>query len=168
MEKDQYPDKNYLPFVSSIFISLATAITTVWSAANVYYLSLFKYQHSHITSYTNSLILLATVVFLTLSLLASTNIIKKIGSSQTIKLLSLIVFCSQFAIFVKFNLTIFVIFSVIIPTCCLYVSLIPNLNLLWTHYVRRKSICTAISVILLDLGSIFWNILFVYLVNPNN
>lgn len=141
--------ENPLPFVASGLINIATGLTSIWGSANVYYLSYFQHQHTQITNYTNSLILIATVFSLAIFLLLSTSIIKKLGSSNTVKLFAMILFVSQFAIYIHFNLIIFVIFSVIIPSCCLFVSLIPNLNLLWMHYIQRKSICTATTIIFL-------------------
>jgi hypothetical protein len=63
---------------------------------------------------------------------------------------------------------IFVVFSLIIPVSCVALSLIPTMNLLWAHFPEKKSICTAINVVCLGLGTIVWNFGFTSMVNPSN
>lgn len=154
--------------LGSNLIQMSMGISAVWGSANVYYLSYFHYHNYGVDQFTNSLILIATIIPLSIILLLSTRICDALGYVKTIKLCSLIFTISQFGIYFNFSLLVFVIFTLIIPISCLSVSLIPTMNLLWSHFHRRKSVCTALNLVFMGIGTIIWNILFIHLVNPHN
>lgn len=157
-----------LTLIGSCLINIVFALSSVWGATNIYYLSYFYNRGDNISENTNSEIIIVTVVPLSVILIFSTKICEKLGYINTIKVCSAIFFLSQAFIYLAFNLLIFVIFTLIIPISCLSVSLIPTLNLLWSHYHDKKSIVMAVNMLFLGLGTILWNVLFMVLVNPSN
>ena len=72
------------------------------------------------------------------------------------------------AINFTFNLYTFTIFWLIIPLSCLCIGGIPILNCLWNQFNRNLSKVTALVVVSFSMGNIFWNLLFMFIVNPNN
>jgi len=44
----------------------------------------------------------------------------------------------------------------------------PVINCLWTHFPRDLSKVSGIAVLMFSLGMIFWNLLFLFIVNPDN
>lgn len=154
--------------IGSYLLHMVAGITTIWGSTNIYYLSYFHYKDPSINADTNSIILISIIIPLSIVLLLSTKICDKLGYTKTIQLCAFVFFVSQLFIYVKFTLPIFTIFSLLIPVSCITVCLIPTLNLLWSHYLDRKSICTAINLVFLGLGTIMWNLFFIALVNPKN
>jgi hypothetical protein len=154
--------------IGSYLLHVTAGITTIWGSTNIYYLSYFHYQDSSINANTNSIILISIIIPLSLILVLSTKVCDSLGYTKTIRLCAIVFFLSQIIIYIKFSLVLFVIFSLLIPVSCITVSLIPTLNLLWSHFLEKKSICTAINLVFLGLGTIAWNIAFTVLVNPDN
>jgi len=154
--------------IGSYLLHVAAGITTIWGSTNVYYLSYFHEQDPTIDASTNSIILISVVIPLSIILVLSNKICEQLGTIKTIQLCSIIFFISQFAIYINFSLITFVIFTLIVPVSCITVAIIPTLNLIWSHFSSIKSICTAVNLVFLGLGTILWNISFIALVNPNN
>lgn len=154
--------------IGSYLLHITAGITTIWGSTNVYYLSYFHYRDRSIDGNTNSIILISVIIPLSIILVLSNKVCDKLGYTKTIKLCAIIFFFSQLIMYIKFSLILFTIFTLLIPVSCITISLIPTLNLLWSHFLNKKSICTAVNLVFLGLGTILWNIVFVALVNPDN
>lgn len=69
---------------------------------------------------------------------------------------------------IDFSIVTFAIFWLITPLTCFCLSAIPVLNCLWTHFKKDLSKISGVAVMAISVGMIFWNILFLYIVNPHN
>ncbi len=154
--------------VGSCLLHIVAGITTIWGSTNIYYLSYFHHNNYPVNENTNSFILISIIIPISITLLLSTKISDRLGYTQTIQLCSWIFFASQIILYIKLTLVLFTIFTLIIPVAMITVSLIPTVSILWSHFLRQKSICTAITLVFLGLGTIIWNIAFIELVNPDN
>lgn len=65
--------------VGALMIKFSTSVTTCWGNINLYFLSQFHYQGSHITPQTNSLILLISVIPMVVSLIYAPHVCKRYG-----------------------------------------------------------------------------------------
>jgi len=68
-----------LTLIGTILIKLATGLTTVWGGSNIYFLSYFKQKGENITTSTNSYILLAIVLPMSLVILIATWLSNRFG-----------------------------------------------------------------------------------------
>lgn len=152
--------------IGSCLLHITAGITTIWGSTNIYYLSYFHETDPSINEDTNSYILISIIVPLSIVLLLSTKVCDYLGYTKAIRLCAIIFFVSQVIMHLKFTLVLFTVFTLTIPVSCITVSLIPAINLLWSHFPRQKSICTAVTLVFLGLGTIIWNVAFISLVNP--
>ena len=154
--------------IGSCLIYLSAGITAIWGSVNIYFLSYFHAKYNNVDQQTNSIILISIIIPLSIALLFTTYLCEKLGNRFLIECCSFVFFVSQFVIYLKFTLVTFIIFELIIPVICLSVSLVPTISLVWKYFVQKKSIVTAVNLGFLGFGSIIWNTIFIFQINPNN
>lgn len=154
--------------IATALIQLAAGATSLWGATSLYYLSYFRTLDPDLPSITASLILLAVVIPVGAALMGSTALCKHLGHSGAVRVCAVAFAVSQTVVWVDFSLFVVVVFGLAIPACCLAVSLVPTLHLLWSSFLSQKSLCTALNLVFLGAGSILWSLLFLHIVNPNN
>lgn len=69
---------------------------------------------------------------------------------------------------IHFSIATFAIFWLVIPLTAFCLGAIPVLNCLWTQFKKDLSKISGVAIMGLSIGMIFWNILFLYIVNPDN
>lgn len=154
--------------IGSCLIYLSAGITAIWGSVNIYFLSYFHSKQNNVDQQTNSIILISVIIPLSIALVFTTHLCEKLGNQFIIQSCSFIFFLSQFVIYLKFTLITFIVFQLTIPVICLSVSLVPTISLVWSHFIQKKSIVTAVNLAFLGLGSIMWNTIFIFQINPNN
>lgn len=68
----------------------------------------------------------------------------------------------------KLNLITFVVFWMVIPITCFWMSGVPLINCLWTQFPKDLNKVSGVAILVFSLGLIFWNLLFMMVVNPSN
>ena len=68
----------------------------------------------------------------------------------------------------KFNLVTFAVCWMIIPILCFCMASIPLINCLWTQFPKDLSKISGFAILVFNLGLISWNLIFLYLINPEN
>lgn len=91
-----------------------------------------------------------------------------IGYKAVIRICAVIFLISPTIINIHFSIVTFAIFWLVIPLSCFCLAAIPVLNCLWTHFKKDLSKVSGVAVMGFSVGMIFWSLLFLYIVNPNN
>lgn len=55
-----------------------------------------------------------------------------------------------------------------IPILSFLIAGIPLLNCLWTQFPKDLNKISALAILMFSLGLIFWNLCFMFMINPNN
>lgn len=154
--------------MGAVIIKMATGIVTCFGTTNLYFLSYFHEAGEQVNRTTNSILLLAIVVPMSLFILAAPKLADLLGHERMIKICAGVFFLSPFLLHYKFNLFILTIFCFLIPTAFFAISTIPTFYCIWTHFPQSRNKATSVAVVCFALGGIFWNYLFMVLVNPQN
>ena len=154
--------------IGVILIKLATGVVTCWGTINLYILSYFHQLGEQINQSTNSILLLAIILPISVFILFAPKLVEMFGAERVTRTCSIIFFISPLLINLKFTILNLVIFCMIVPTTAFAISMVPIFYCLWTQFPVSKNKATSLAVVCFGLGGIIWNYLFMMLVNPNN
>ena len=154
--------------IGSLLIQFSAGLIPVWGNANLYFLSYFKNNHEHVDKDTNSWILLATVIPMSIFIVFSAKLSNYFGYTNFIKMCAVIYFLSYLVIYIEFNMTICTIFLLIIPITVNTMSFVPMYNCLWSYFMDKKSTVTGYALVSYGISGALFNVLFLQLVNPDN
>ena len=157
-----------LTLFGCILTKFAAGILGIWGATNIYFFSYLKNHGTHITSLTNSIILLCTIIPSTFAMMFATALTKHYGYKKVIRICGLLFAILPFAINIHINLFILGLCYLVVPISCLSISSIAVLNCLWSQYPKHLNKVSGIAVLAFSLGSIVFNLLFVTFTNPTN
>lgn len=157
-----------ITLLGAVLIKFATGLATIWTNSNIYFVSQLKHKGYHPTQNTYSIIFLSALIPASFAVLISMPLSKYFGYKKVVRGSAFIFLLSPFALNFIFTPGTFAIFWLMLPLSCFCIGATPILNCLWTQFRRNLSTVTAIVIVSFSLGTIFWNLLFMYIVNPNN
>lgn len=102
------------------------------------------------------------------AMLFAIKLCNKFGYEFVIRLACFLFFLAPLFNTLIFNLALFVIFSILVPSSMYALISVPVLNCIWTHFPDSKNKITSILVIAFGLGTLTWNFLFMHMINPLN
>ena len=140
----------------------------IWGSTNIYFFSYLRNNGTIITPFTNSIILLCTIVPSVFAMLVSTTLTKMFGYKSVIRISGLVFALVPCIINLKLNLFILGFCYLLIPISCLSISSVAIINCLWSQFSKHLNKVTGIAVLSFSLGSIVFNLLFATFTNPNN
>ena len=154
--------------IGASLIKFSGALSLIWGSVNVYFFSYLKQHGEDIDSTTNSKLLLYAMIPAIISVMIANPFSRLVGYRNAIRTCAIVFILSPMAINYKFNLTMFGIFWMIIPILCFCISGIPLLNCLWTQFPKDLNKISALAITMFSLGMIFWNLCFMFMINPDN
>jgi len=157
-----------LTFIGTALIKFATGIIGIWGTVNIYFFSYLKNHSMEITPTTNSLLLLCVTVPSAFAMMASTTLSKKFGYRNVIKTCGFAFAILPFLINIKLTTFTLGLFYLMVPIACLSVASVPVLNCLWSHFPKHLNKVSGSAVLFFAVGTVCFNLLFTFLVNPNN
>jgi hypothetical protein len=157
-----------LTLLGAVLIKFSTGLAAIWGTCNVYFFSYLKHQGYEVNLRINSIILLCALIPTCLAVLLSNPFARLVGYKMAVRLSALFFLISPMMINFKFDITIFAFFWLVMPLCCFCLGAIPVLNCLWTHFKKDLSKISGVAVMAFSVGMIFWNLVFLFIVNPDN
>ena len=125
-------------------------------------------QGQNVTPKTNSLILLAGVIPMSIIILIAPALSNRFGYEFVIKVCAFVFLLSPQALNFGDSLILITVFAILLPATAFAVSTIPIFNCMWTQFPLNKNTITSLAVTCFAVGTIFWNFLFTIIVNPHN
>ena len=157
-----------ITLLGAIIAKFATGLATTWTNSNVYFVSQLKHKGYHPTQSTYSIIFLCALIPASIAVLISMPLAKYFGYKKVIRTSALIFLLSPLVLNFTFTPETFTIFWLVLPLSCFCIGATPILNCLWTQFRNNLSTASGILLISFSLGTIFWNLVFMYIINPNN
>lgn len=157
-----------LTLIGSILIRISNGIVLIWGSTNLYYLSYLKNEGVHITSSTNSHLLLASTIPIAVLTLLATKLSNRFGYEFMVRLCAFVFLISPLIINYLKGVVAFTIFYMILPGAAFTVSTIPLLNIMITQFPRYRTRVNSLMVICIGVSTFGTNCIFSILVNPNN
>jgi hypothetical protein len=117
---------------------------------------------------TNSIILLCTVIPSAFAMLGSTTLSRIFGYQLVVKVCGFFFALTPLLINLKINTFILGFCYVFVPVSCMSISSIPVLNCLWSQFPGHLNKVSGAAVVFFSAGSIIFNLIFAFIVNPNN
>jgi hypothetical protein len=154
--------------IGASLIKFSGSLSVIWGSVNVYFFSYLKHQGEIIDATTNSKLLLYAIIPAIVSVMLANPFSRLVGYRNAIRTCAIVFLLSPMAINWKFNITMFGIFWMIIPILCFCIAGIPLLNCLWTQFPKDLNKISGLAILNFSLGMIFWSLLFMYLINPEN
>ena len=149
-------------------IKFSTGLAVIWGSCNVYFFSYLKHNAYEITSSTNSIILLCALIPTSLAVLLSNPFARLVGYKTAVRICAFTFLLSPLVINLRFSLEIFAVFWLVMPLTCFCLGAIPVLSCIWTHFRKDLSKISGVAVMAFSMGMIFWNLVFLFIVNPDN
>jgi len=154
--------------IGASMIKFSSSLSVIWGSVNIYFFSYLKHHGEIIDSTTNSKLLLYAIIPAILSVMIANPFSRLVGYRNAIRTCAILFILSPMVINWKFNLLIFGIFWMIIPILCFCIAGIPLLNCLWTQFPKDLNKISGLAILMFSLGMIFWNLCFMYMINPDN
>jgi MFS family permease len=155
-------------FFGTALIKFASGLIGIWGTINIYFLSYLKNNGSEVTAITNSVIILSIVVPSALAMLASTALSRRFGYRKVIQVCGVIFALSPYLINFRLNTVTLIVFYLTIPVSCISIASVPVLNCLWAQFPNHLNKVSGLAVLFFALGSIAFNLIFTFLINPDN
>jgi hypothetical protein len=168
---DMYREANpaaQMTLIGCCLIKFAGGLSLIWGSCNIYFFSYLKHHGEDINATTNSKLILWALIPLLVTVPMANPFARWVGYQRAIRLCAVIFLLSPMVINLELNLTTFVVFWMVIPITCFMLSGIPLINCLWTQFPRHLNKVSGIAILTFSLGLIFWNLLFMMVVNPEN
>jgi hypothetical protein len=102
------------------------------------------------------------------AVLLSNPFARLVGYKTAIRICAFVFLLSPMIINIHFSIVTFAIFWLVVPLSCFCLGAIPVLNCIWTHFKKDLSKISGVAVVAISVGMIFWNILFLFIANPDN
>jgi len=160
------PRPALLTFIGTALIKLATGMIGIWGNTNIYYFSYLHHHGTNITNFTNSILLLCTIIPSSLAMLVATRLTGRYGYKYIIKICAIIFGVMPLMINFKLSLFMLGMCYLFIPVTCFSISSIPVLNCLWSQFPKDLNKVSGSAVLFFALGMIMWNLIFLAIVNP--
>lgn len=157
-----------LTFIGTALIKFASGIIAVWGTINIYFFSYLHHQGTQITSKTNSIILLCSIIPSAFAMMASTTLARKFGYKRVIKICGIIFALTPFIINIKISTFTLGFCYLLIPVSCISISSVSVLNCLWSQFPGHLNKVSGSTVLFFSLGAIAFNLIFASVANPNN
>ncbi len=157
-----------LTLIGAVMIKFATGLAAIWGTTNVYFFSYLKHNGFEINVKTNSTILLCALIPTCVAVLLSNPFARLVGYKTAVRISAFVFLISPLIINIRFSVAIFAVFWLVVPLSCFCLGAIPVLNCLWTHFKKDLSKISGVAVMAFSVGMIFWNLVFLFIVNPNN
>jgi len=157
-----------LTLIGGLLIKFATGLAAIWGSCNIYFFSTLKHQGLQIDESTNSIVLLFGLIPSCFAVLAANPFARLVGYKSAVRIAALLFILSPMVLNYVFNKITFTIFWIVLPLVAFCLGAIPVLNCLWTQFPRDLSKVSGLAVLFFSLGMIFWNLVFLFIANPNN
>jgi MFS family permease len=154
--------------LGAVLIKFATGAAVIWGTCNVYFFSYLKHTGFEVSLKTNSIILLCALIPTSVAVLLSNPFARLVGYKTAIRICAFVFLLSPMIINIHFSIVTFAIFWLVVPLSCFCLGAIPVLNCIWTHFKKDLSKISGVAVVAISVGMIFWNILFLFIANPDN
>lgn len=151
-----------------MLVKFATGMAAIWGTCNIYFFSYFTHQGIEVTAQTNSLILLCALIPTSCAVLLSNPFARLLGYKAAVRICAFLFLLSPIVINWYCTVASFALFWLVIPLSCFCLGAMPVLNCLWSHFRRDLSKVSGLAVVFFSLGIIFWNLLFLFIANPQN
>ena len=155
-----------LTLLGTALIKFASGIIGIWGTVNIYFFSFLKNQGTDISPTTNSKILLCIVIPSAFAMLASTTLSRIFGYKLLIKLCGFIFAIVPWIININLSTISLAVCYLLIPVSCISIASVPVLNCLWSQFPKHLNKVSGAAVLFFALGTIIFNLLFTFLVNP--
>jgi hypothetical protein len=100
--------------------------------------------------------------------LAANPFARLVGYKNAIRLAAILFTLSPMVLNLALNKLTFTIFWLVMPLIAFCLGAIPIVNCLWTQFPRDLSKVSGLAVMSFSIGMILWNLVFVFIANPNN
>jgi MFS family permease len=157
-----------LTLIGAVLIKFATGLAAIWGTCNVYFFSYLKHHGEVVDIKTNSILLLCALIPTCLAVLLSNPFARLVGYKTAVRICAIVFVISPLMINFTFSTSMFALFWLVIPLSCFCLGAIPVLNCLWTHFRKDLSKISGVAVMAFSIGMIFWNLVFLFIVNPDN
>lgn len=157
-----------LTLIGAVLIKFSTGLAAIWGTCNVYFFSYLKHRGFEVSLRTNSIILLCALIPTCLAVLLSNPFARLVGYKTAVRICAFTFLISPMLININFSIASFAIFWLVMPLSCFCLGAIPVLNCLWTHFKKDLSKISGVAVMAFSVGMIFWNLVFLFIVNPDN
>ena len=127
-----------------------------------------KNEGIEITPATNSIILLCVVVPSAFAMLASTTLSKRYGYKTVVRCCGVIFALSPWVINISLTPVTLGLFYLLIPIAFMSIASVPVLNCLWSHFPGHLNKISGAVVFFFAVGTILFNLVFAFIVNPDN
>lgn len=112
--------------------------------------------------------LLFAIVPLSIVILLANPFSRLVGYKIAIRMWCFIYILSPMMINFSLTTTTFAIFWLLIPISSFCMASVPIINCLWTQFPRDLNKISGLAILMFSLGMIFWNLVFMAIVNPEN
>jgi MFS family permease len=154
--------------LGAALIKFATGLAVIWGTINIYFFSALKHQGAKIDQSTSSIVLLIALIPSSFAMLAANPFSRLVGYKFAVRIAALLFILSPMVLNYAFNMETFAVFWLVIPLIAFCLESIPVLNCLWTQFPRDLNKVSGIAILFFSLGMIFWNFVFLFIVNPHN
>lgn len=155
-------------FLGVMLIKFATGLAAIWGTCNIYFLSQLKNNGFNVDEKSNSVIILSALIPICFAVLLSNPFARLVGYKNAIRICAFIFASVPHLINFTFTPIAFAIFWVVVPLSCFCLGAMPILNCLWTQFPKDLSKVSGVAVMIFSTGMIFWNLIFLFIVNPDN